>query len=433
VNELLSLPLACDYRRSMTKLQRPVRFPDNGIGLCLVLFLFLSTLGWCQEATLDQARDQIQAYMAEIKARQQALDETYGYGKAAQTTVRQAMLDNGVGRSLQHVSSWADNNVYVRWSHANRDLYTSHLDRLRESLRAVVAADGATRDDMEYLARGMQGWRNLDREVTAGLVERTGCLGRQARIMDLQLEAMARRDDSGAATELARLSALRYQQESTDRALGILQKTPAFSALNAESRVPTPIASEPDSTVINISDERQQYDFDDLTLEERRSQGWRRYRDRWVKWIVGGVSRDDPTKDATYQERMKTAQDEALDALAQKAGQVPVVGTVRKAIEEGITGDAREVWVTFLLVDHEGRTLCERAFHLNESDAVAFGSKKELGARNRVLRSKITQMGRAMADGWIPEKEKTPANLSKSMTPVKTPKAAAKDPDGGTL
>lgn len=149
--------------------------------------------------------------------------------------------------------------------------------------------------------------------------------------------------------------------------------------------------------------ERGTYASQGLTFREMRNKGWRFYKGRWVKWVVGTIHREDPAQDDSARELVEEARDKFLDAMAESADVVPVVNTVKAALENGLSGDARDVWVTYFLVDESGNVLAEHVVHLNQSDAMPFISKRgTTKARKEVLNKKALHLEQRMARGWRP-------------------------------
>ncbi|MBI3926669.1 MAG: hypothetical protein HY319_14095 [Armatimonadetes bacterium] len=156
------------------------------------------------------------------------------------------------------------------------------------------------------------------------------------------------------------------------------------------------------------ADERGSYtisnDASGMTQRERRAKGYRFFKGRWVRWIVGRIDREDPRQGDNWSELLDEAREQVLDALAEAADVVPTVNAVKTALEQGLSGDGRDVWVTYLLVDDSGKVVAEEVVQLTEAnDTVPFYSPRmPESARQERLNRQGQRLNQRMARGWDP-------------------------------
>lgn len=116
---------------------------------------------WPSVALAD-LQQTIRDYKIEIAALEAAHDEWLDRGPA-QTALRQAFSENGIGFSMMYVESWGD-SFYLNWS-AVRRIYTNAEYRLSDWSYTVGSGrfDEAAVEGM--LAEGMQVLRHIDAQV----------------------------------------------------------------------------------------------------------------------------------------------------------------------------------------------------------------------------------------------------------------------------
>lgn len=212
----------------------------------------------------------ITQFIQEVRSTRTQLDNQYGR-TGALNGMETVLQSKSIPRPL-HLTVWVTDHLSAPWSRTRADFYDSHLKKLIDS-QSAFSRSSDRESDLVYLRRGMIRWRNLDREIKSVFRQRSELLVKLA-LYEEENRRLAREEFSYSGPQrrrydeqVARLDSLRkstYQElELNHKFNRVLQKTEAFSALDATTRVPVTLHtpsnnSEEDAKVeeITILDEK---------------------------------------------------------------------------------------------------------------------------------------------------------------------------------
>lgn len=213
---------------------------------------------------ITEALEVIKSYEKEIEGRITSMNKKYdNFGNKADATMARAMSDRGADPGYAGSSGmW----IGVDYSYTRDRFYSGHIRQLGNSIKHIRQKGSITREDLSYIDRGMEDWRQKEAELIAlyeqvvSLRADRGKNRQEKRILDKEIDAVVNelykkspeayskwREDPRVRERKSKVSELEtLNKQLTDelsktnaKIAGIRDKA-VFSDVGDEGRVPVP-------------------------------------------------------------------------------------------------------------------------------------------------------------------------------------------------